>query len=125
MTEYEKAVEICDTYMRAMSANDYDVVLALYADDATLEDPVGSDVLSGKAAISEFYRSIGDTDITCERTGSVRYAGREIVFPFDCTMQTKDGKLKVEIIDHFILNDDDLVVGMRAFWGMETTSIVG
>ena len=125
MSEYAKAVGIVDTYIQAMTDGDYDRVMTLYADDATLEDPVGSEVKHGKEAISEFYHSIGDTKLVCTRTGPVRYAGREIVFPFECVMQTDDGTLKMEIIDHFVLNDDDQISAMRAFWGPETASMQG
>ena len=123
MTEYEIAVQIADTYMQAMSAGDFDRVVALYADDATLEDPVGSEVLSGKSAISEFYHGITGTQITCTRTGPVRYANRELVFPFECSMKAPGMNMTVSIIDHFVLNDDDKVVSMRAFWSQDTTTI--
>lgn len=124
MTDYEKAVEIVDGYMHAMSTADFDAVLAMYAEDATVEDPVGSDPHQGKTAIAEFYRAVNGADITCTRTGPVRYANREIVFPFECVITTPDGTMKIDIIDHFVLDDDDLVVSMRAFWSQDTTSMM-
>lgn len=123
MTEYELAEQIADTYMQAMSDSDFDRVLGLYADDATLEDPVGSEVLSGKAAISEFYHRIAGTKISCSRTGPVRYANRELVFPFECSMKTEGMTMTISIIDHFVLNDEDKIVAMRAFWSQETTKV--
>jgi steroid delta-isomerase len=39
----------------ALKAGDKDKVVALYADDATIEDPVGSPLKAGKAAIDTFY----------------------------------------------------------------------
>lgn len=123
MSEYQTAVSIVEAYMQAMSTKDYARVLALYAQDATIEDPVGSDVLHGKAAISEFYNRLGDTDLSCRTTGPVRYANREIMFPFECVMKSADGTMKIEIIDHFVLNDDDQVIAMRAFWGPETMTM--
>ena len=124
MSEYQKAVEIADKYMQFMSTKNYDGVLTLYAENATLEDPVGSEVKQGKAAISDFYHGIGDTELTCNRTGPVRFANREMVFPFECLMTSDEGVMKMEIIDHFVLNEDDLIVAMRAFWGPESASMV-
>ena len=124
MSEYAKAVEIADKYMQFMSTKNYDGVLTLYAEDATLEDPVGSEIKQGKAAISAFYHGIGDTELACNRTGPVRYASREMVFPFECLMTSDEGVMKMEIIDHFVLNEDDLIVAMRAFWGPESASMV-
>ena len=123
MTEYEIAESIADTYMQAMSAGDFDQVVGLYADDATLEDPVGSEVLSGKAAISEFYHRISGTQLSCTRTGPVRYANRELVFPFECSMQAEGMHMTISIIDHFVINDDNKIVSMRAFWSQETTTV--
>lgn len=121
---YERAVEVADTYMQAMSTNDFATVMTLYAQNATLEDPVGSEIKQGWAAIKDFYFGIKGTDLTCTRTGKVRFSANEMVFPFDCVMRSDDGTMKVEIIDHFVLNDDGLIKKMRAFWGAETTSFV-
>ena len=125
MSDYEKAVQIADRYMEYMSSANYAGVMTLYAEDAILEDPVGSDVKSGKAAISEFYHGIGDAGLKCNLTGKVRYISKEMAFPFECIMESDQGTMKMEIIDHFILNDDFKIVSMRAFWGPETASMVG
>ena len=124
MSEYDKAVEIADNYMQFMSTKNYDGVLTLYAENATLEDPVGSEILQGTAAISTIYHGIGDTELTCNRTGPVRFANREMVFPFECLMTSDEGVMRMEIIDHFVLNEDNLIVAMRAFWGPESASMV-
>jgi steroid delta-isomerase len=120
MVTYERAVEVADTYMQAMSAQDWAAVMELYAEDATLEDPVGSEIKIGKPAVTDFYFGIGETNITCTRTGAVRFANAEMVFPFECVMRSDDGAMKIDIIDHFILNDAGLITQMRAFWGPET-----
>ena len=123
MTEYKNAVEIADTYMRAMTEGDYNAVIALYADDAILEDPVGSPVLAGKAAISAFYKSIEGTKLSLQRTGPVRLAGNEMVFPFQCITENNGSSIQIDIIDNFVLNDENLIISMRAFWGPANTSV--
>lgn len=126
MTEYQDAVKIVDTYMEAMSSKDYDTVVNLYAEDARLEDPAGSEITLGKQAISAFYHGIPDAGkLTCKRTGSVRYVNQEIMFPFECLMEIPDGgTMKIEIIDHFVLNDDGLIISMRAFWSQDTVQML-
>lgn len=42
--------------MAAFNAADAGRVVALFADDATVEDPVGSPVVAGREAILAFYR---------------------------------------------------------------------
>ena len=99
-------------------------MLALYDENASLEDPVGTEVLQGKAALTEFYGRLEGMDMRFERTGPVRAAANELVFPFKC-FTTADGvTMVIEIIDHFILNDQDLVVSMRAFWSQENMSLL-
>ena len=122
MINYQHAVAVVDAYMQAMTAGDWDAVLELYADDATLEDPVGSAVKQGKTAISEFYFGIGDADLTCERSGPVRFVNGELTFPFHCIMRSPEGSMKIAIIDHFVLNEHGKIKQMRAFWSAETTT---
>ncbi|MGH8457655.1 MAG: nuclear transport factor 2 family protein, partial [Stenotrophobium sp.] len=43
-------------YIDLFNRSDADGIAALYADDATVEDPVGSPLKVGKAAITDFYR---------------------------------------------------------------------
>ncbi len=123
MTEYERAVDVADTYMKLMSEGEFDAVVALYAEGAILEDPVGSDVLNGKEAIAEFYNRITGTQVTCVRTGPVRFANREMVFPFECTIDSEHGKMCIQIIDHFVLDENGKIVSRRAFWSQETTEV--
>ena len=42
-------------YIDAFNRVDVDGIVNLYAEDATVEDPVGSPVTSGRKAIAEFY----------------------------------------------------------------------
>ena len=47
-----------ETYVTALNAKDVATIMALYADDATVEDPAGTPVKKGKAAIEAFYQQI-------------------------------------------------------------------
>ncbi len=55
-----KALEV------ALKAGDKDKVVALFADDATIEDPAGSPLKTGKAAIDKFYANAVDKKIWIE-----------------------------------------------------------
>ncbi len=50
----------------ALKAGDKAKVVALYADDATIEDPVGSPLKVGKEAIDKFYANAVDKKIWIE-----------------------------------------------------------
>src|SRR4051812_13947614 len=47
-----------ETYVAALNAKNVPAIMALYADDATVEDPAGTPVKKGKAAIEAFYGQI-------------------------------------------------------------------
>lgn len=55
MINYEQALRVCQTYIQSLVTNDVDAILDLYADDATVEDPVGSEARSGQDALRSFY----------------------------------------------------------------------
>jgi steroid delta-isomerase len=89
----------------------------LYTDDATVEDPVGSEPLKGKAAIIRFYEVAFSSGISARLDGSVRLAANHAVFPFVVELNPGNGEMRIEVIDQFTFNDDNKVIAMRAFWG--------
>ncbi len=102
-------------YLTAFQDQDLEAILALYADDAVVEDPVGSDKHVGIDAIRAFYSGAMGAKVQAELTGPVRLAGQEAAFPFTITVM--GANLAIDIIDVFRFNDDGKVVEMRAFWG--------
>ena len=101
-------------YLKALSNNDLDGVLSLYADDAVLEDPVGSEPYVGIDRVREFYANVIDRELDAQLSGQVRVAGNEVAFPFIC----KDPAMAVavHVIDIFQFNDQGKIASMRAFW---------
>lgn len=102
-------------YLEALAAKDLEGILALYADDAVVEDPVGTDPHVGIAAIREFYKGAVAFDLEAALDGQVRLAGSEVAFPF--TVKNISGGIAVHIIDVFKFNDEGKIISMRAFWG--------
>lgn len=117
MPTQEEMTAIVDLYLARLSQGDLDGVLALYSDNATLEDPVGSEIRRGRASLREFYRTILAGDVNAERTGTVRCAANEAAFPFRATSQASECPVTVEIIYHLCFDNDGRVISMRAFWG--------
>lgn len=111
---YENVV---DSYLRCLNEKNLDGILSLYADSATVEDPVGSNIITGLSALRKFYAGAVTIDLTLTRTGPVRVAGMEAAFPFQLRMDVNDTPMKTDIIDLFRFNEDGKIVSMRAFWG--------
>lgn len=62
-------------YVAALNAGDLDAIVALYADDASVEDPVGSTPLVGTEAIRAFYARSTAMPLQVTLDGEVRVAG--------------------------------------------------
>lgn len=113
-----------DSYLRGLNEKDLDGILNLYAENGSVEDPVGSKVVKGMAGLREFYGGAVTMDLDLKRTGPVRIAGVEAAFPFELVMEVNGVKMKSQIIDVFRFDDQGKIVQMRAFWGPSNRSVV-
>ena len=104
-------------YVRAFNARDLDRVASLYAEDATLEDPVGGAMVRGKPAIRAFYEQYQDQPSYLHYSGDCRVAQSAIAFSFIACIGTGPDLHIVRIIDSFRFDDAGLISEMRAFWG--------
>jgi steroid delta-isomerase len=112
----EKIREVIEQYVARVASGTADDVLALYADDATVEDPVGTEVRQGKDALREFYAPLE----TMQQEGHVvtaRVAGGQAAFLFELASQVGETTYTLSPIDVMTFDDDGLITSMRAFWG--------
>lgn len=105
-------------YVEVFSAGDRDGYLSLFADDATVEDPVGAEVVSGRDGIGGFWDGVRSMspEIALELTGEPRLAAGEAAFPMRAITSLGDAKMAVEIIDVMTFADDGRITSLRAFW---------
>ena len=105
-------------YAEVFTANDLDGYLALFAEDATLEDPVGAGVHQGKDAIRAFMTATREMspDIGLVVTGPVRVAGHEAAFPGEARPLFDDTRMAIPIVDTLRVDDDGLITQLRAYW---------
>lgn len=112
-------MSVADTvnaYLEALARHDLDAVVALYAEDATIEDPVGSPKVTGHDAIRAFYGKALPGITGARLLGQVRSVANEVAFPFEISMSFNGHDMVMDIIDIFVLNEEGRVVAMRAFW---------
>ena len=117
MIDYATAKRVCETYTRSLEASDLETLLDLFADDASIEDPVGTPLREGKEVLRAFYAEACQGVAKAELTGSPRLAGNEVAFPFTVTAGTPEQEIIINIIDVFRFNDAGKVATMLAFWG--------
>ena len=110
-----KAVEM---YVQAFDKADLNIIREIYAEDAILEDPVGSPARHGIEEILEFYKAGLAAGIKLRLNGKPRCAGNSVAFAFDGVMKN----MTISPIDVFELNADGKIQHMRAYWGPENVS---
>ena len=105
-------------YIDAFGARDADALAALFADDATIEDPVGSEVLRGKEAIAAFYRRAVQVVTHMALSAPIRGShGNAAAMAFDFEMNLKGRKVRTSAIDVMEFDDAGRIKTMRAYWG--------
>lgn len=104
-------------YVAAFEAGSPDQVAALFAADATCEDPIGSPVHNGREAIRAFYTESMKTGAKLKLEGPVRIVQDYAVFPFSVNLNYDGNPKRIDVIDTFRFNADNEVVEMRAYWG--------
>ncbi|MGB0098911.1 MAG: nuclear transport factor 2 family protein [Nocardioides sp.] len=106
---------VVEDYLRLVATGTADEVVALYAEDATLEDPVGSQVLRGREAIRAFYAAIEPLTIET-RLFHLRTVAGEAAFHFEVTTITDDATFTMAPIEVMTFDEDGRITSMRAWW---------
>jgi len=112
-------------YAELLNAGDLEGVLALYADDGTLEDPVGSETRSGKAEIRAFYEQAIASGAQMRIIGAQRgSAGNAASMALEVEVGAPGApKMLVGAIETMHFNAAGKVVAMRAYWGPEDMTL--
>jgi len=112
--EMRSAVE---AYLSLVASGTAEEISALYADDATVEDPVGSDVHRGHDEIGAFWdqsRALADS---IELRGVVlNVCGDECAFAMEVRPTIGGDVYTMTAIDVMRFDADDRIASMRAFW---------
>lgn len=113
--EIADKLAMVDLYVEAFDKADMDIIRQIYADDAIVEDPVGTPIHKGIEAVCAFYEGALASGAKLALTGTPRCAGNAVAFPFKVEMPG----MNIEIIDVFEFNDAGKVASMKAYWGPE------
>jgi steroid delta-isomerase len=98
---------------------DREACLDLFAPDATVEDPVGSDIRRGREEIGEFWdisHSLADS-LTLHMVQGPGIRGNEAAFAMEAHAEIGGSKFIAPTIDVMTFDDDGKITSMRAFWG--------
>ena len=112
----ERIREVIEAYVDRVAHGTTDEVLALYAEGATVEDPVGTDVHGTRESIREFYAGLEGLEQE-GRLLTARIAGGQAAFLFELATKAGDKTYTLSPIDVMTFDDAGLITSMRAFWG--------
>ena len=119
MSDPQKMAAAVETYLASFEKRDHNAVADLFAEQCTVEDPIGSPIHNGREAVREFYKMAMQNGAKLSLDGPVRVAGPYAAFAFTVAVPGPDGNIamRINVIDTFKFNDDNKVVEMRAYWG--------
>lgn len=109
------------SYLRALNAADLESIAALFADDAVVEDPVGSLPKRGIAEIRAFYAGSLSLKLQAELDGQIRAVANAAAFAFRVSFEIDGQRTVIRPIDVFRFNDAGRIVQMSAFFGPANT----
>jgi steroid Delta-isomerase len=124
MPSPEQIADTVNRYISLVARGSADDLVELFAEDATVEDPVGGEVHIGRQAIHGFYAGLTNTENAerdCELV-TLRVAGNEAAFQFRLIVKTGDGGIRIEPIDVMVFGDDGKVTAMKAYWSADNVT---
>jgi len=108
----EAITKAVNRYLETVSQGRPDDIAALYAEDATVEDPVGSEVHIGRQAIRGFYTAVEGAESKAEVL-TLRVLGNEAAYFWRLMI----GGMTIEIISVMTFDDEGKIASMKAYWG--------
>ena len=117
MPSPEQMLAAVHGYVAAFDKGDVEAVVALFAEDATVEDPVGTEPKRGLDEIRAFYAGSMATGAKLALLGDPRCAADYVAFPFAVSLEWQGSRQVIEVIDTFRIDDAGRITEMRAFFG--------
>jgi steroid Delta-isomerase len=117
MATPEQMIAAVHAYVDAFAKGDPELAVALFTEDACIEDPVGTPLKVGHAAIREFYTGSMASGAKLVLEGPVRIAGEYAAFPFSARLTMGGNDMQVDVIDIFKFNEAGKVIEMTAYFG--------
>lgn len=118
-TRIAKMSATVDAYIERLTEGNAEAIVELYADGATVEDPIGADVRTTREQLLEFYTIIANLDDRAATLKWKKVAGDTAVFEFTLVTHTAGMAFEITPVDIMVFDDDGKIVSMRAVWAQE------
>ncbi|MBI5895805.1 MAG: nuclear transport factor 2 family protein [Desulfobacterales bacterium] len=107
-----------EDYRNAIRSMDTERWVGRFAEDATVEDPVGGPVHKGREQLVKFFNGVKKfSKLLDMRAEFTVITPPEAVVKFAvCNTTQKGFEVKFEGVGHYKFNEDGKMIKMRAFW---------
>ena len=113
----EQMSAVVHAYVDAFERADPEAAVALFAENASVEDPVGTPAKVGHEAIREFYTFSMGTGAKLHLQGPIRVGHDFAAFAFQVRLKMGEADATVDVIDVFRFDEAGKVRTMQAFFG--------
>jgi steroid delta-isomerase len=121
MPSAEDITQTVTRYLDFVSKGQPDEVASLYADDATVEDPVGGEVHIGRHAVRGFYGAIENVKAQTE-VFTLRAMGNEAAFHWTLSLDFGGNGMRIDIISTMTFDEDSKISSMKAYWSQDNVT---
>lgn len=112
----DKIAAAVQAYLDGLNTGTAEQIADLYAEGATVEDPIGAPLRTTRDELVEFYGIITGMPHREATLAWTRIAGDTAVFEFTLVTGTDDAKFKITPVDIMVFDEDGKVKSMRAVW---------
>ena len=117
MASADQMVAAVEDYIGSYNRADLDGVCAVFAEDAVVEDPVGTPPRVGQPALREFFAVGIEAGARLTLDGPVRCATDHAAFAFHVDLAWDGKATRIDVIDVFTFDAQGKVAGMKAYFG--------
>jgi steroid delta-isomerase len=114
----ESVEDLVEAYLGKHAVNDLEGVVALFEEDATVEDPVGSPIHHGVDAVRAFYAATHARNgpMAIERIGPALFGGEELVVHVRASLDKPGSPPAMDVIYVFRVADSGKIASLRAWF---------
>ena len=109
-----------DTYIELLTNGTPEQIADLYAEDFSVEDPIGSPHRPTREELIEFYGLISNLDEHKATLKWKKVVGDTAVFEFHLFTKAGDSGFEIQPIDIMVFDENGKITSMRAVWDPAT-----
>lgn len=113
----EQMIAAVHAYVDGFAREDAAAVVALFAEDAVVEDPVGGEIRRGRAEFAEFFAGTVGSGAKLTLDGPIRLGPDYAAFPFHVDLIWDGTRMRIDVIDVFRFASSGKISHMQAFFG--------